>query len=558
LLVVAGKLAGVSVPLAYKAIIDTFSSHAALAIPLVLIFAYGAAGLSAQITGDLRQLVFADVAQRAIRVTALEVFRHLHQLSMRFHIERRMGALSRIVERGTVSIEFLLELGLFNVVPTVLELVLVCAILWGFYSPDFALVTLVSITAYAAFTAIVTRWQVELRREMNRREIVASARAADSIMNYETVKYFSAEDHEARLFDRARRDYERAAIRSQVVQSALTVGQGMIITSGSLALMWMASRGVVAGTMTVGDFVLVNAYLLQLYAPLNSLAMVYGSIRQALTDIEAMNHLLAQPVEVFDAPSAASLQVEGGGVRFEQVSFSYDARRPVLKDLSFEIPPGATVALVGPTGGGKSTVARLLFRFYDPTGGRILIDGQDIRLVSQASLRQAIGVVPQDTVLFNDTLCSNIAYGRPDATRVEVEGAARAARIHDFIESLPDKYESQVGERGLKLSGGERQRIAIARAILKDPKILIFDEATSALDNATEREIQTSLNQVSARRSTLIIAHRLSTIVDADEILVIDAGRIVERGRHLQLLEIGGVYARLWSRQAKSQLEARS
>ncbi len=550
-LIVLGKLISISAPLIYKQVIDALSGGMVVVVPIVLIAAYGVANVSAQITGDLRQLVFVNVAQRAIRLTALEVFQHLHRLSMRFHIQRQTGGLSRIVERGTASIEFLLELVLFSILPTLLELVLVCAILWRFYSLDFALVTLLGIGAYVAFTAVVTQRQVHLRREMNQRDVVASIKATDSIINYETVKYFSAERHEARGYDAARRAYERAAIRSQAMQSVLTIGQTVIFSAGSVAVMLMAGRGVVAGSMTIGDFVLVNAYLLQLYAPLNMLGMVYSSVRQSVADIEAMSKLLQQPVEVEDSPHATALTAPYGHVRFERVSFDYDPRRRLLKDVSFEIPPGGTVALVGPTGGGKSTVARLLFRFYDVADGCIMIDGQDVRRVTQESLRKAIGVVPQDMVLFNDTIYYNIAYGRAGASREEIESAARSAQIHDFIQSLPDGYDSQVGERGLKLSGGEKQRIAIARAILKRPSILVFDEATSALDSRTELEIQASLRAVSAERSTLIIAHRLSTIVDADDILVIDDGRVVERGRHTELLCKGGIYAAMWSRQKR-------
>lgn len=555
-LIVVGKFVSIGAPLIYKQIIDAFSVEAILIVPVVLIVAYGIANIAAQMAGDLRQLVFVNVAQRAIRLTALEVFQHLHRLSMRFHIERQTGGLSRIVERGTSSIEFLLELVLFSILPTVLELVLVCAILWRFYSLDFALVTLAGIGAYTAFTAVITQRQVHLRREMNQRDVVASVKATDSIINYETVKYFGAERHEADVYEAAKRAYERAAIRSQSMHSLLTIGQTVIISAGSVAVMLMAGRGVVAGAMTVGDFVLVNAYLLQLYAPLNMLGMVYSSVRQSITDIEAMGKLLQQPVEVGDSPQATALIVRRGHIRFDRVSFGYDPRRPILKDVSFDIPPGGTVALVGPTGGGKSTIGRLLFRFYDVGEGCITIDGQDVREITQESLRAVIGVVPQDTVLFNDTIYYNIAYGRTGASRDEVEHAARSARIHEFIQSLPEGYDSQVGERGLKLSGGEKQRIAIRGVILKQPSILVFDEATSALDSRTEREIQTSLRAVSQERSTLIIAHRLSTIVDADDILVIDHGRVVERGRHEPLLAQGGVYAAMWSRQKREAAAA--
>jgi ATP-binding cassette, subfamily B, heavy metal transporter len=554
LMILIGKLIAIGAPFLYKKLIDGFSAQPVLAVPIVLILAYGLANVSVQVVGELRQLLFVKVAQRAIRVTALDVFRHLHRLSMRFHIERQTGGLSRIVERGTTSIEFLLELLLFSLLPTLLEVVLVCTILWRAYSLDFVLVTLASVSAYAAFTLIVTRQQVALRREMNRRDVVASVKATDSIINYETVKYFGAEDAEAKAYDTAKRAYEGAAVRSQTWQSLLTIGQTAIIAAGSVYTMYLAGRGVVDGRLTLGDFVLINAYLLQLYAPLNMLGVVYGSVRQAVTDIEAMGTLLRQPVEVTDASDASPLTVVRGHVVFEKVSFGYDPRRPILKDISFEIPPGATIALVGPTGGGKSTIGRLLFRFYDVDGGRITIDGQDIRAVTQKSLRAAIGVVPQDTVLFNETLYHNIAFGRAEACRHDVEDAARMARIHDLIVSLPDGYESPVGERGLKLSGGEKQRIAIARVILKKAQILLFDEATSALDSHTEREIQSSLNTLATERSTLMIAHRLSTVVDADEILVIEEGRIAERGCHADLMRQGGAYASMWRQQKRENV----
>jgi ATP-binding cassette, subfamily B, heavy metal transporter len=551
-LIVAAKLINIGVPLLYKRAVDALSGHPVVIVPAALIIAYGLARVGAQAAGELRELVFARVAQRAIRLIALDVFKHLHALSLRFHLERQTGGLSRAVERGTTGIEYLLGFVLFNILPTLLEIALVSAVLWRFYSAGFAVATLATIILYIAFTIGVTQWRVRFRREMNERDSDANTKAIDSLLNYETVKYFANEAHEAARFDVAKRAYEIAAIRSQKTLSMLNIGQGSIIACGLITVMVMAGQGVAAGTMTLGDFVLVNSYLLQLYAPLNILGMVYRNVKQSLTDVEAMYRLLAEPAEVEDKPDAPALAVPRGRIVFDRVSFAYDPRRPILEDVCFEVPPGRTVAIVGPSGGGKSTIARLLFRFYDVGSGAITIDGQDLRAVTQHSLRRVIGVVPQDTVLFNDTIYYNIAYGRPEATKDEVEEAARLARIHDFVERLPDGYRSRVGERGLKLSGGEKQRVAIARVILKQPSVLIFDEATSALDSHTEQEIQTSLRAVSAERSTLVIAHRLSTIVDADEILVLDAGRIVERGRHGALLAQDGIYAAMWQRQRRA------
>ncbi len=551
-LLVAAKLIAIGAPLLYKWIIDSLAGGGVAIVPVALILAYALAHVGAQATAALRQLVFIRVAQRAVRLTALEVFEHLHALSLRFHLDRKTGGLSRIVERGTVGIEYLLELLLFNVLPTLLELILVAAILWTLYSPGFALVTLATILLYGAFTIAITRWQVRLRREMNARDVAASVRAVDSLLNYETVKYFGAEAHEAARYHDARRAYESAAVRRESVETLFAVGQALVIAAGLAFIMVMAGRAVSAGAMTVGDFVLVNAYLLQLYAPLGTLGMVYSTVRQSLADVEAMASLLAEPAEVEDRPGAPALAVPRGHIVFDRVSFAYDPRRPILDDVSFEVPSGRTVALVGASGGGKSTLARLLFRFYDVDAGAISIDGQNLRDVTQASLRGAIGVVPQDTVLFHDTIYYNIAYGRVGATRDEIEQAARSAQLEQFILGLPDGYATQVGERGLKLSGGEKQRVAIARVILKRPSILVFDEATSALDTHTEREIQASLRAVSADRSTLVIAHRLSTVVDADEILVLAGGRIVERGSHSALLAARGAYAAMWRRQRRA------
>ncbi len=551
-MIAAAKLVNIIAPFIYKEVIDALSGSTLVIAPAALIVAYGVAQVGGQVAGELRQLVFARVAQRAIRLTALEVFRHLHALSLRFHLDRQTGGVSRTVERGTSGMEFLLELMLFSVLPTLLELILVSAVLWRFYSAGFAVTTLAAILCYLGFTLAMTRWQVRLRREMNTRDVAASIKATDSLLNYETVKYFAAEAHEAERFDQAKRDYEAAALRSQSLQAMLGIGQVAVMSAGSIAVMWMAARGVAAGTLTVGDFVLVNSYLLQLYAPLGVLGTVYTSVKQSLTDVEVMTRLLEQPPEVADRPGVPALAAPRGHLVFDRVSFAYDPRRPILEEVSFEVPAGRTVAIVGPSGGGKSTLARLLFRFYDVGAGAITIDGQDVRDVTQLSLRQAIGVVPQDTVLFNDTLYYNIAYGRAGATPAEVEQAARMARLHDFIQRLPEGYQTRVGERGLKLSGGEKQRVAIARVILKQPSVLIFDEATSALDSHTEQEIQASLREVSAERTTVVIAHRLSTVVDADEILVLDGGRIIERGRHAALLAKGGAYASMWQRQRRA------
>jgi ATP-binding cassette subfamily B protein len=497
--------------------------------------------------------VFARVAQRAIRLAGLRVFRHLHALSLRFHLDRKTGGVARAVERGTKGIESLLIFMLFNVLPTLFEIGLVCVIMGALYGGWFALVTFITMGSYVAWTFVVTEWRIKFRRTMNETDSEANTRAIDSLLNFETVKYFGNEEHEAGRFDAALRAYERAAVKSKTSLSLLNVGQGAVIAIGVTIVMIMAGSGVAGGTMTVGDFVLVNAYLIQLFLPLNFLGFVYREIKQSLIDMETMFQLLEKDAEIEDKPGAPALVVNGGEVAFENVSFAYDPRRPVLADVSFRVPAGKTVAIVGPSGSGKSTIARLLFRFYEATAGRILVDGQDVRDVTQKSLRGAIGMVPQDTVLFNDTIFYNIAYGRPGATPSEIENAARLARIHDFIMSLPEGYSATVGERGLKLSGGEKQRVAIARTILKEPRILVFDEATSALDSHTEQEILKSLREVSAERTTLTIAHRLSTIIDADEILVLKDGRVVERGRHQALLARHGVYADMWARQQEAQ-----
>jgi ATP-binding cassette subfamily B protein len=552
-LLLAGKLVNIYVPLLYKHAVDALSpTHGFVVAPVALIVAYGAARVMSQGFNELRNAVFAKVSQRAIRRLALRAFRHVHALSLRFHLDRRTGGLSRAIERGTAGIDFLLSFMLFNVVPTLFEILLVCAILWRLFNWTFAAVTLATIVVYIAFTFSITDWRVRFRREMNDRNTEANTKAVDGMLNFETVKYFANEEHEVRRYDAALRAYEHAAVRSETTLTLLNLGQGTIIAAGLVGIMTLAARGVAAAEMTVGDFVLVNAYLIQLYTPLNFLGMVYRNIKQSLTDLEQMMALLALRPEIEDRPEAPALVVGRGAVAFRDVDFRYDPRRPILSDVDFEVPPGAQVAIVGPSGAGKSTIARLLFRFYDVDTGAIEIDGQDLREVTQESLRRAIGVVPQDTVLFNDTIYYNIAYGRPGASRSDIEEAARLAHIHDFVMGLPDGYRTMVGERGLKLSGGEKQRVAIARVILKAPKILVFDEATSALDTRTEREIQASLAEISADRTTLVIAHRLSTIVEADEILVLEHGHIVERGHHRELLARGSVYAGMWARQQQA------
>jgi ABC-type transport system involved in Fe-S cluster assembly fused permease/ATPase subunit len=549
----AGKLVNIYVPMLYKLAVDALTpGKVAIAVPIGVILAYGLARVTSQGFNELRNAIFAKVGQRAVRRLTLAAFRHVHALSLRYHLERRTGGLSRAIERGTAGIDFLLSFMLFNVVPTIFEILLVCGILWRLYDWTFALVIFATIIGYIGFTFGVTDWRVRFRREMNERNSEANTKAVDALLNFETVKYFANEEHEARRYDAALQAYERAAVRSEATLAMLNLGQGVIIAVGLVFVMVLAGEGVAAGHMTVGDFVLVNAYLLQLYVPLNFLGVVYRNIKQSLTDLEQMMALLAVPAEITDRPGAPALAVETGAVAFRHVEFRYDPRRPILRDVDFTVKSGATLAIVGPSGAGKSTIGRLLFRFWDVDGGAIEIDCQDVRDVTQHSLRRAIGVVPQDTVLFNDTIYYNIAYGRPGASRAEVEAAARRAHIHDFVAALPDGYDTMVGERGLKLSGGEKQRVAIARVILKAPHILIFDEATSALDTKTEREIQKSLAEVSANRTTLVIAHRLSTVVDADEILVLDMGHIVERGHHAALLARGGVYAAMWARQQEA------
>ena len=553
---ILAKLANVGVPLVLKSIVDALNRPKALVVlPLFLLLAYGALRLGNTLFAELRDVVFAKVLQRSIRRVALKVFRHLHDLALRFHLERQTGGVSRDIERGTAGIRFLMNFMLFNILPTLFEMGLVMVILLLKYNPWFCVVTLITLVAYIVYTLAITEWRMIFRRTMNEMDSKANTRAVDSLLNYETVKYFGNEGYEAQRYDSTLATWESAAVRNQTSLSVLNVGQGAIIASGVTALMLMAANGVTKGTMTLGDLVLVNSFLIQLYMPLHFLGFVYREIRHSLADMERMFNLLDQAPEVYDKPGARELDVRNGTIRFEHVSFGYDARRQILSDVDFQVPSGHKVAVVGASGAGKSTLSRLLFRFYDVGSGRILIDGQDIRDVTQHSLRAAIGIVPQDTVLFNDTIYYNIAYGRPDATREEIVQVARAAHIHQFIESLPDKYESLVGERGLKLSGGEKQRVAIARTLLKNPRVLIFDEATSALDSKTERAIQAELQEIARNHTTLVIAHRLSTVMDADQILVMDHGRIVERGTHGELIVRSGVYAHLWALQQQEDRE---
>jgi ATP-binding cassette subfamily B protein len=557
---VGAKVANVGVPLLLKELVDSLSisptdPRALLVVPVGLLLAYGGLRLCTSLFTELRELIFAKATEGAARSISLQVFRHLHALSLRFHLERQTGGMTRDIERGTRGVHSLISYSLYSIFPTLIEVVMVLTLLGVKFDAAFAWITLAALVIYVAFTVLVTEWRTKFRRIMNEMDSKAHTRAIDSLLNYETVKYFSNEDYEAQRYDESLERLRRAALKSQSTLSLLNTGQQLVISAALIAMLWRATEGVVAGSMTLGDLVMVNAFMIQLYIPLGFLGVLYREIKQSLTDLDKMFRLMDREREVADAPGAPDLQVSEGVVRFENVDFGYEAARPILRGLSFEIPAGKKVAVVGPSGAGKSTLARLLFRFYDVDAGRITIDGQDIRQVTQASLRRAIGIVPQDTVLFNDTIEYNIAYGRPGASREEVVAAAQAAHIHGFISSTPKGYDTMVGERGLKLSGGEKQRVAIARTLLKNPPILIFDEATSALDSANERAIQAELQSAARNKTALVIAHRLSTVVDAHEILVMEAGRIVERGTHAQLLAQGGAYARMWALQQSGKDE---
>nr|WP_314898845.1 ABC transporter ATP-binding protein/permease [uncultured Deefgea sp.] len=553
-LLFVAKFASVAVPLVLKDIVDSLDSkNAALLFPLSLILAYGALRLSTVILGELRDAVFAKVTQGAIRKVALQVFEHLHRLSLRFHLERQTGGMSRDIDRGTKGISFLLNFMLFNILPTLVEISLVAIILLKKYHWTFAAVTFGTVAVYIAFTLGITEWRMRFRRDMNEMDSKANTRAIDSLINYETVKYFGNERWEADRYNNSMQKWEAAAVNNQVSLSFLNAVQASIIAVGITLLVGMAADGVVQGTMTLGDLVLVNAFLLQLYGPLNFLGFVYREIKNSLADMEKMFGLLGKGAEIQDKPTAKILQTQQAAVEFSHIQFGYEDNRQILQDVSFTIPAGKTVAVVGASGAGKSTLSRLLYRFYDVDSGQVSINDLDLRDLTQASLRAHIGIVPQDTVLFNDTIFYNIAYGRPTASKEDVIEAAKSAHIYDFILSLPDGFETTVGERGLKLSGGEKQRVAIARTILKNPPILIFDEATSALDSHTEKAIQAELKAISANRTTLIVAHRLSTISEADQILVMREGQIVERGHHRELLEQNGVYAQMWALQLNSE-----
>ena len=560
LLLAAAKAANVLVPIAYARAVDALAPQsgagAVIAVPIALLVGYGLLRVMASALGELRNAVFSKVQARAGRRVALQVFRHLHALSMRFHMDRATGGLSRVIERGVRGIATSLNFLLFNIIPTIVEILFVAVILWWMFAASFALTMLGTIIAYVAFTLTFTNWRLRFRRQMNQTDEEANTKAVDSLLNYETVKYFGNEAHEARRYDESLTRYEGAYVRSETTLNMLNAGQATIMAVGLTITMLLAGRGIADGSMSIGDLVMVNTYLIQLYQPLNILGFAYREIKQGLTDMEQMFALLDVPAEVRDAPDAAPLALGAGEIRFEDVRFGYRPDREILKGVSFTVPPGRMLAIVGPTGAGKSTLSRLLFRFYDVTGGRVLVDGQDVRQITQQSLRAAIGVVPQDTVLFNDTIRYNIAYGRPGATDQEIENAARLAQVHDFVTRLPDGYATRVGERGLKLSGGEKQRVAIARTILKDPRLLILDEATSALDTRTEQEIQAALRDVARNRTTLVIAHRLSTVVEADEIIVLQDGAIAERGTHGALIAAGGLYADMWRRQSEAMAAA--
>ena len=562
LFVIGAKVANVGVPVLLKNLIDSMTIKpgdpaALLVVPAGLLLAYGALRLMTSLFTELRELVFAKATQGASRQIALQTFEHLHALSLRFHLERQTGGMTRDIERGVRGIESLVSFSLYSIVPTLVEVAMVLTILAVKFDARFAWITGGALVLYIAFTVVVTEWRTQFRRQANEADSSAHTKAIDSLLNYETVKYFNNEGFEARRYDESLEALRRARLKSQTTLSLLNAGQQLIIAVGLVAMLWMATQGVVDGRLTLGDLVMVNAFMIQLYIPLNFLGVIYREIKQNLTDLDKMFTLMDREREVADAPGAEALRTNGPvDVRFEHVDFAYEPARAILHDVSFEIPAGKTVAVVGPSGSGKSTLARLLYRFYDVQAGKILIAGQDIRAVTQASVRRAIGIVPQDTVLFNDTVAYNIRYGKPDASDAEVEQAARAAHIHDFVMSTPKGYATMVGERGLKLSGGEKQRVAIARTLLKDPPILIFDEATSALDSANERAIQAEIKSAARGKTTLVIAHRLSTVVDAHEILVMELGRIIERGTHLQLLAARGRYADMWALQQSAEQHA--
>ncbi len=558
LCLIANKVASLYVPIIYKQAVDVLthkSTHTVgeltFTLPAVLILAYGLVRIFSFVFSEARDAIFAKVAQRTVRAVTLNLFQHLYKLSLRFHLERQTGGITRSIERGTTAIRTLLAYVLFYILPIGFEILIITLILWRWFNILFAMITLLMVLSYIAFTLTITKWRLKFRREMNKQDTLATTKAVDSLLNFETVKYFGNEEHEARCYDIALDGYERASVNSQLSLAFLNIVQAIIVSSGLTVIMLMAGYGIFNGTMTVGDFVLVNTYILQIAEPLNSFSSIYRGVTESIVDMSQMFYLLDQEVEVKDKPNAPAIQLNGGKIKFQNVTFGYDSRRPILKDCCFTVPTGKTVAIVGASGGGKSTISRLLFRFYDVDDGCILIDDQDIRDVSQKSLQAAIGIVPQDTVLFDDTIYYNIAYGCLTASPYEVEQAARLAHLHDFILTLPDGYQTKVGERGLKLSGGEKQRVAIARTILKRPHIFVFDEATSALDIHTEREIQTNLREVSKGRTTIIIAHRLSTIVDADKILVMEKGSFVEYGNHDELMSFGGKYAEMWNRQQR-------
>ncbi len=557
---VGAKLANLGVPLVLKKLIDQLTitpthPQALLVLPVAALVAYGALRFATTLFTELREFLFARVTQRAVRTIALQVFRHLHSLSLRFHLNRQTGGMSRDIERGTRGVNSLVSYSLFSILPTLVEIALVLGYLALHYDPAFATITGGALVIYIAFTIIVTEWRTHFRRTMNELDSKANTRAIDSLLNYETVKYFGNENYEAERYDHGLQKYESAAVRSQTSLSLLNSGQSLIIAIAVTLILWRSTQGVIDHKMTLGDLVLVNSFMLQLYIPLNFLGVIYREIKQSLADMERLFSLLDQHREVADSSDAQPLVTHGGRVTFSHVDFNYETKRQILFDVDFTIPAGTTTAVVGHSGSGKSTLSRLLFRFYDVNAGAISIDGHDIRDITQESLRAHIGIVPQDTVLFNDTIEYNIAYGRPGASREDIVAAARAASIHDFIESLPDGYATMVGERGLKLSGGEKQRVAIARTLLKDPAILIFDEATSALDSKAEQAIQAQLKEIAKNRTTLVIAHRLSTIADAQQILVLDHGRIVERGTHQSLLAANGLYQQMWERQQARQDE---